>query len=419
MLFSTIKPLLAPFFSLTILITGHGLFATLVPIKLNAAGFEVWIIGLIASSYYIGLVLGSFRIEHLVIRVGHIRAYSALAATATTIPLLMNLCLNPYYWCCLRLIYGYAIAGLFVVIESWFLSASQDETRGQLLSMYMIAYFGASAAGQYFLKLESYLVDSGLLECVSLLVVLSMIPLAITRTASPAITTAKTMRLRELFVISQSAMIGAFSGGIFTAIVLSLFPVYIVKNHHPELVSYLMAITILGGMLFQYPVGKLSDQFDRRKILLGMFAATGVCSLLCFIQNVITIHYKEIFFFIIGGTAATIYPISINLMADNVEDQKIISATQGMLLFYSVGCVVGPTLAPIFQKNETQTGIFLFMTMISFISILLISIKVICYKAVPMELKQQYVPSPPVQTSTMTELTQSTDGKEDSIYEQC
>src|SRR3546814_13927007 len=80
---TTIASFCALYFTALLLLTGSGLFNTYMGLRLTASSVsELWVGGLIAV-YYLGLVFGA-RIGHkLIIRVGHIRAYAAMAAIPT------------------------------------------------------------------------------------------------------------------------------------------------------------------------------------------------------------------------------------------------------------------------------------------------------------------------------------------------
>lgn len=417
MLAHALRQIAVPFISLTIVIVGHGLATTYTTVVLHRSLFSPMEIGIIASMYYLGLVAGSFKIERFVARVGHIRAYAAFASIFTASIMLMPIAVNGPFWALLRLIYGYTIAGLFVVIESWFLTASDQNTRGQVLALYMISYYGAYSLGQYLLKLEPYL-TSNLFMITAFLGAISVFPLATTRIDSPSITEPEGLNIVKFFRTSPSAVIGSFAGGLYTSVILSLLPLYIEANHYSSWVSYLMAIAVIGGMVFQFPIGKLSDLMDRRKILMISFLVSGLFSFFCYLDNPIESQYRELIFFTLGGITAVIYPISISLISDNVDSDKMIAAVQSMLLAYSIGCVASPVLAPLFG-DESQIGIFLFMAIISFLCIIAISIRVIVNEPVPADEKQQYVPTAPIQTATAPELSPNVEQQEDSVYEQC
>ena len=79
-MFRVLILLFVPLLSLFIVTLGNGLLTTLLTVKLNLTGTTSWIPGAVVAAYYGGLVIGSFRIEPFIVRVGHIRAYAAFAS---------------------------------------------------------------------------------------------------------------------------------------------------------------------------------------------------------------------------------------------------------------------------------------------------------------------------------------------------
>lgn len=398
------RVLLAPFISLSLVIIGHGLATTYTTMSMHRAGFSITVIGLISSCYYLGLVLGSFRVEHFVARIGHIRAYAAFLSIFITVTLLCSLWIEPISWGGLRLIYGICAAGFFVVIESWFLSVSTPKIRGQILSLYMISYYGAYSFGQYLLNLEGA-IQASLFIVTAILGGLSIFPLATTKNRQPEVSPPEKVDLLKFISISPTSVIAAFTGGLFTSVVLSLMPLFITKHVGMTMVPHFMVMIILGGMLFQFPIGKLSDYVDRRKVVFWIYLITGVFSIYCFYYNPLKEKHAELMFILFGGLTSVMYPLGINMICDNVQASKIVMATQAMLMFYSLGCVLGPIIAPLFS-TEQRLGLFLYMSVFSFSAMGLTGLRLFISKPVSVDDKIVHVPVPPVQTAAAPELIQ-------------
>ncbi|VFR30508.1 Transmembrane transport protein [plant metagenome] len=106
---------LAPLFSLFIVCVGNGFAASLTTLRLDAAGVSATAVGLVSSSYFIGLTLGAIFNDRLIVRIGHIRAYSCFAALIAVSVLVQSLFVDVWGWLFLRLVYGWAIVGVFLV----------------------------------------------------------------------------------------------------------------------------------------------------------------------------------------------------------------------------------------------------------------------------------------------------------------
>jgi MFS family permease len=125
-----------------------------------------------------------------------------------------------------------------------------------------------------------------------------------------------------------------------------------------------MGITIFGGMLLQYPIGKLSDIIKRRTVI----SALGVFSAIIAILMLIMAPYYSIFsglLFLFGGLTFTMYPVGISHTCDRVESKDIVSATQGLLLAYSLGAMIGPVIAPIFISIFGSSGLMIYFVLLS------------------------------------------------------
>ena len=137
---------LAPLLGLFIISIGNGMLASLTTLRLDTMGQSATMVGIVSSAYFIGLTLGSIFNDRLIVRIGHIRAYSCFAALIATSILFQGMSSEPWTWFVLRLVNGWASVGVFLVVESWLLMAADPKIRGRLLALYMIALYGAGTA---------------------------------------------------------------------------------------------------------------------------------------------------------------------------------------------------------------------------------------------------------------------------------
>lgn len=269
-----IRKNIAPLVALFIYVLGNGLISTYLANELTTRGIQPIMIGLMTTFLYAGLVLGSFHIEKFINRVTHIRAYAPFASAMAIIPLLHLLFKDIYFWLILRFIAGIATAGVFIVIESWLLSHSTLKTRGQVLALYMITFYASQSLGQLFLKLGEN--QEVVIYClISMMTSLSVIPMSTTKNSTPCFSEPSTLNPKSMFAKCASGLFGSLFGGLILGSLYGLFPVFL-KTHLESnaAVANNMAILIFGGMLLQYPIGKLSDVIERRIVLLGICLAS-------------------------------------------------------------------------------------------------------------------------------------------------
>lgn len=359
------KHLLTPLISLVIFTLGSALLTTFLSLKLHALGVSSTLIGGLSTAYYGGMVIGAFKLESIILRVGHIRAYSACASILAGTAIMHGFYLNGYFWVILRFIEGIATAGLYIVIESWILCSSTNKNRGTSLAVYMIALYLAQSIGQWLLNLGHQ--DSLMLYAVSsIFASLSIIPLSLTKVNIPSFSEPDTLSIKAMFLISPSGVTTCFVSGLILGSVYGLFPVFIQHSGYPiSDISSIMALTIMGGMIFQYPLGRLSDIISRRYVIAFlslMIAMLSAALLILTHTNLLEIITLSFF---LGGSVFCLYPIGISHACDRIENNQIISATQTLLLAYGIGATVGPSLAPLCNHLAPGSGILFFLIITS------------------------------------------------------
>jgi MFS family permease len=358
----------APLLSLFIFILGTGFFSTLLALNMTLSHASPLAIGAMTGVFYAGLVLGSFRMDRFITRVGHIRAYAVFSATQAIICLLHGMFYHVGLWLFLRCLAGFVSVGLYIVIESWLLDKSTSANRGRVLSLYMISFYAAQSLGQFFLNLAE-LHTLSLFILTSMLCSLSIIPLAVSCVNPPKYEGTSTLNLQKLLNKSVIGFVGCLSSGLILGGIYGLMPTLLSDLFHDKAkVANGMFAVIFGGMLLQYPLGKLSDFIARRLVLIIIAVATFIVSVL-----LMTAHIHSWFFFmlvlLLGGLTFTLYPISISHACDSLDTRDIVAGTQSLLLAYSLGAMIGPLLAPWFMLTFGVNGLFIyFIAICSFIT---------------------------------------------------
>lgn len=352
----------SPLLGLTIFAIASGYLMTLVPLKLNSLHSNDLLAGYLGGIYYLGLLAGSFRSERTVIRIGHIRSFAAFMALlcSSTLGLALTESLNA--WIALRFLNGLSVAGIFVVVESWLLCESEQQNRGRILAFYMVSLYGANALGQ--LLVGVYPLDSALpFALIALLFALSILPPALTRVPSPVLETASSLSLIELFKLTPSALVGCLAGGMVLGALYSLLPLELfAQTGSNETVGFRLAITMIGGMLLQYPVGHFSDYVDRRKVLVAISILGSICCL-AYLWFETSGWMTVLLLFLIGGTTFTLYPLAISHGCDHLQPEDIVAGTQGLLLGYSSGACIGPVIAG-FLMHSFDVGLMFYFALV-------------------------------------------------------
>ncbi|WP_320827482.1 MFS transporter [Reinekea sp.] len=326
-----------------VLLAGSGLLGTLLGLRASTEGYTEITIGLIMACFYLGYIVGSYLCPALIARVGHIRAFTTLSATAAVVALLHGMVVNPWFWGLLRLIHGIAMLGLYMVIESW-LNEAVNQRRGQLFAVYMMVSLAALGAGQFLIVIYGA-EHLGSFAIVAILFCLGLIPLALTRIHQPELYSGPKMPLRELFDISYVGAWGSLSSGLITGAFWGLSAVYVLDiGLEDRQVASFIASTIIGGALLQWPIGHLSDRYDRRRVLLWVCLAGALMAGLMFLVGSRAGGWLNLFAALYGGLSFALYALSVAQTHDRMSEGSIMAVTRGLLLLNGIGATVGPLL---------------------------------------------------------------------------
>ncbi len=330
---------------------GDGLQGTLLAVRADQEGFTTTITGLVMSSFYIGFLLGSMMTPKITTRVGHIRVFAALAALASAAILIHAVFVQVPVWIALRFVSGFCFAGLYIVAESWLNDRATNETRGKLLSLYMVVSYLGVGAGQLLLNLA----DPGeylLFILTSVLISIAVVPLLLSAGSPPAFRESVNISLRELFLLSPLGIVSMFAVGLVTATFFALGPVYGQRiGLDVEHISYFMAAAVAGTVILQGPVGALSDRFDRRIVLTVVTLLAALAAVICVPlsqdSNLALLLSVGLF----GGLAIPLYSICIAYTNDHLHPSQMIAASGALVLTGGLGAVLGPILIAIIMDR--------------------------------------------------------------------
>ena len=324
-----------------ILMLGDGLQGTLLPVRADE-GFSATLTGLIMSTFYVGFLLGSLLVPKITARVGHIRVFAALAALASAAILVHALLVTLPVWIAMRLISGFSLAGIYIVAESWLNDRATNESRGRLLSLYMVVTYVGVGAGQLMMNLAEPR-DFELFILVSILISVAVVPLLLSAGSPPRFHDSVRFGLAALFRLSPLGLVSLFAVGLVTATFFALGPVYAQRlGLGIRDISYFMTAAVLGTVLLQGPIGALSDYFDRRLVLTITTLLTAFAAVLCVfaaqLSNLALFAAVGLF----GGLAFPLYSLCIAYINDHLDPKQMIAASGTLVLVGGLGAVAGP-----------------------------------------------------------------------------
>lgn len=354
----TLSPFIALFVSFGLLLTGGGLLTTLVGVRMSEEAFPIELIGVVAACYSVGFVIATRVCAGIIARVGHIRSFAAFAASAAISTLAYPMLIEPWLWALMRLTYGFSLAGLYMVTESWLNDRTPTDRRGQVLGVYSIVAYVGLGGGQFLLLLGR---PGGfeLFSLAAMLIAAAVVPVTITRITSPELPQIEPISLRRVLEASPLGLMGSALSGVIAGAFLSLAPVFARDSGFSNTgIALLMGMSILGGFMLQWPIGHLSDRFDRRLVMMFVsFAVTG--SSLAIIaatgeSDILVIGFAILW----GGLAFTLYPIAVSLVNDFMDSSQMLGASAALLLVHGLGMILGPLMATQLMLLLGPDGLF-------------------------------------------------------------
>lgn len=330
--------------SVAFLITGNGLQMMLLPIRGGDEGFSAVQLGFMGSGYYLGFVLGCLGTPIMLRRVGHIRTFTALVSIASAVALGYPIAVDAILWAVLRLITGFCLAGLYLIVESWINDRATKETRGALISTYVAINYIVTTLGQMMVTLFETS-SFALFSLASILVSVAAVPLALSRSPEPHPPELVRFRPLHLFHLSPAGTVSIFLIGLATGALWALGPVFAeARTGNVTSAALFMSVVVLGGALAQWPIGRLSDSLDRRYVLIGV---AGSAALACIVIALLPDLGGPwlAFAFIFGATFLPAYAVASAHVFDFADRAEYVEVSAGLLLLYGVGSTIGPALA--------------------------------------------------------------------------
>lgn len=356
---SSFGSIIALLFGTAYLLSASGLHALLLPLRGQFEGFSTTSLGLLGTSWAGGFIAGCYLAPRLVRRVGHVRAFGALAASAATIALLTGMFVEIKTWIVLRAFTGFAMAGAYMVIESWLNERSTNTTRGTIFALYMIVTNLALMLGQMAL-LFGDITTPKLFMLTGILFCLSLLPTALSKAASPAPLASVSLDLKALYTNSPISVAACLLIGIANGAWGTLGAVYGAEIGIPTFyIALMMSAAVLAGAVGQFPIGKISDFTDRRYVLVGASLTTALIGFIIFVAAPRTPAIILIMVALYGVLAYTLYSVAVAHANDHASPGKFVQVSSGLLMLYGIGTMIGPLIAGYLMQLLRPESLFL------------------------------------------------------------
>ena len=376
-----IKNSWALFLGYSIIILAHGFQGNLLGIRAVLENFSIISTGALMSGYFVGYFLGANIVPNLVAKVGHIRVFAAFASTASLSILLHSVIVDPYVWIFGRFITGFSIISIFVVVESWLNDRATNKTRGKVLSIYMIITFIGIGLGVLLLNFNNPKNYEPFI-LVSLLLSMALVPILLTKRKPPTFKKISSIKIKELYNISPLATFSMFCTGFIHPAIFTLGAVYgALMNFSVLEISLYMFLITVSGAIFQWPIGYLSDRFDRRLILIITTLIGSFLCILCFFSvskspdfinlssnwKTLVQHISNhrmmfyIFISLYAGMCLPLFSLNLAYVNDFLPKEKFVSAGSGMQIIFGISAMIAPFVCSFFMKIFGPNGLFIYL----------------------------------------------------------
>lgn len=357
---ASLSPVVTLLVSAAMFMVGHGIQMTLIPLRSEQEGFSDFMIGAGASVYSVGFVVGCLLAPYAILRAGHIRAFAALISVASAVALMHVIIIDPVAWIVFRAIAGFCIAGFYLTIESWLNDRATNQTRGFVLSIYVVVISTSIVLGQV---IVSFGTVSGFLlfAIASILVSFAVVPVSLTSSAQPAPITLVRLRPVRLYNSSPAAFVSILIVGLVIGAVMNLAPLYATRIGYSEQFAAIFAAAIFtGGALLQWPLGRASDLVDRRLVLIICALAAMTASTGMIFVGALGVAFVLAFGAMVGGFTQPAYAIANAHAFDYVDPADYVETSSGILMVYGIGAAISPVVVAVAMQLAGPSALFWF-----------------------------------------------------------
>ena len=345
------------FAALALLMLGNGLVGVLIGVRSELEGFDTTVTGLVMSSYFAGFLVGSRVTPSVMGRVGHIRVFAGLSSFVAAAALMHALLVTPVSWMLLRLAFGFAMAGLYVVVESWLNDVVSNENRGRVMATYMVVSMGGLGLGQLFVGFGDP-IQPTMFIIAGALMTLAVAPISLSINDAPYFELPPKAKYKDLWEAAPLGVITAVGSGVANGALVAMASVYAVQIGIPSpRTGLFVAAAAVGSVALQFPIGIMSDRLGRRQaILLVTFAAVAAGALAPMMGA--ESWGLIAFMFLLGGLSFPMYSLALSHVVDVLPGGQAVTGSMAVVFLTGVGAIFGPLAASVSMDLWGPNGFF-------------------------------------------------------------
>ena len=369
-MYKVLKNSWALFLGMSLIMMAYGFQGSLLGVRAVQEEFSLTATGFLMSGYFIGYFIGAATIPNIISRVGHVRVFAAFASLASLIILVHSILIHPFIWFLLRLLTGISMVCIYTVAESWLNDRSSNKNRGSVLSIYMVILYGSIGIGMFLLNFSTPKNFQPFI-LVSVITSAALIPILLTKKKPPTFKKINVMTFNELYKVSPFGIVSSFFYGTIQSALFTLLAVYAKSMNFTileiSIVTFLLAIS---GAIAQFPIGKISDVYDRRKVIVASTFGAAIFALITiFVSGQMYLPdglatsktWFYIFFILFSFCSLPMFSLILAHTNDYIKKDKFVAAGAGLQFMFGLGAMSGPFLCSIFMDLVGSNGFFVFL----------------------------------------------------------
>ena len=360
----------ALFLGMGLIMMAYGFQGSLLGVRAVQEEFSLTSTGFMMSGYFVGYFIGAATIPNIISKVGHVRVFAAFASLASLVVLIHSIIIHPFIWFLLRILTGVSMVCIYTVAESWLNDRSSNKNRGSVLSVYMVTLYGAIGIGMFLLNFSSPKNYQPFI-LVSVITSAALIPILLTKKKPPNFKKIQAMNMKELYEASPFGMVSSLFYGTIQSALFTLLAVYATSMNFTileiSIVTFLLAIS---GAVAQFPVGKISDIYDRRKVIVFSTFGAAIFAIIAIIVSK-QMYLPEglatsktwffIFFILFSFCSLPMFSLILAHTNDNISKEKFVAAGAGLQFAFGLGAISGPFFCSILMDLIGPNGFFVFL----------------------------------------------------------
>ena len=355
-----------PLASTALIYVSAGVLATLLPLRFSAQGLSATVIGVLATTEALGFLAGCLYAHRVIAPVGLERAYAAFAGLKAVAILALHFAVGVPFLGVIRFLIGFNAAGLAVIVESWLNALVANEQRGRVLTIYVLVvglfYGGGQLMGQSLnVRGPEFLFLAGIAT------ILALVPMAGIAVRAPALPHAVELRIVKALRNSPVSVLACLLNGMILTAFMTVGPLFGEKiGFDQRHIITLMACVSLGGLFLQWPIGYLSDKFDRLYALIGLGAGTlAVAAALATVDRQTPFVLLALLFAAFGGFAESLYAVGVAHANDRAESIDYVALSSTLLFVWALGSAIGPAVGSLLMELTHPGAFFVYSVVLT------------------------------------------------------